>query len=413
MTTEKTAHRYVIVVLLCCLSIFGVVGISNAYSLFYAPMTEIWAVKRVSATLHVTIASLVTGFSTPIAVRIARKIGFRIIFILGVVLYLFAGITIGNSTNMLVINLAAVLKGIANSCVSMIFVTSIINNWFVEKRATVIGLVLSFSGLGGAVASPLLQEAISTFGFKTSFIGCQLLTCLLCAPFALFCPVKPEDVGLTPYGKMRKQEKEDSRSSDNLNLKLKLKSSLYVRLVVSAAAVTAILNIASHLPSFALEQGFDGQIAATQLSFVMIGNVLFKLLMGLLIDKLNVYVGYYAAMSLSITGAITIILNRTNPALYLFSGILYGACYSASTVCLLNLFSYIYSKESYVEAYSTSSLICGLCSSVIFTSVNLIYDIMNSYYLSFIILILLGAFGMIMVFSIRGTAKKLLQKSVN
>ncbi|MBQ1827532.1 MAG: MFS transporter [Erysipelotrichaceae bacterium] len=341
--SRKEKLQYVIVVVLCCMSVTGLIGVANSYSLFYTPMTQIWNVPRVTATFHVTLSGIVSGFVTPIIGKYSKRHNMRPVFIAGLAVYLLSMVGIANTSNMFLINALSVIKGIGSSCLSIIFVTSIINAWFIKSRATIVGIVLSFSGIGGAVFSPILQKAISTFGFKTSYLGCAVITCLMCAPFALFCPRTPEEIGMKPFGHDEKTAVSSAKGF-SMDLPFITFSAPYILLVLSSMAVTSILNIVAHLPSFALEQGYTAEIGAAQLSSVMIGNICFKLLMGVLIDRFNAYFGYSFVMILSVAGAVAILINRSSSLIYIACGVLYGACYSASTVALPALYSRFYSN---------------------------------------------------------------------
>ncbi len=123
MENNRLKPIHFLIIALCCLSVFGSIGITNAYGLFYTPMTEVWNLSRSEATFHVTIQSLVSGFATPLAVRLSRKVKMRYIFLFGVILYLAVGFGIANATNIMWVNVLGFLKGIANSCISMVFVT--------------------------------------------------------------------------------------------------------------------------------------------------------------------------------------------------------------------------------------------------------------------------------------------------
>ena len=404
MKKTRISREYIMVIVLCCLSVTGAIGVANSYSLFYVPMTQIWNVSRVAATLHVTIASTVSGFVTPVIGRLSRKINMRYIFIFGLILYMLSGYGIASTTNVSFVNMLAVVKGVASSCISIVFVTNIINNWFIKSKGKVLGIVLSSSGIGGAVFSPIVQKLMDVFGFRWTFLACLMATLVLCAPFALLCPLKPENVGLKPYGA---DDTDDGKKSvrTGLNLSFRL-DGLYILLLLTAAAVTSLLNVVSQLPSFSLEKGFSADTGALQLSCVMIGNVLFKLLIGVIIDSKGIYVGYSSVMLISIAGIAAIMLNSTNTMLYVLSGILYGAAYSAGTVGVQSNLSHFYDASSFIDAYSISTLVTSLYSSALFTAVNYVYDRTHTYVYSFIILAVLGFVGILFLLTARTVASR-------
>ena len=395
---NKFTFRHLLVIILCSFSIIGSVGTANAYGLFYGPMTEIWNVSRTAATLHVTISSVVSGFATPLISKIARKIRMRYIFVFGTILYLICGIIMANAANVMTVNIASVFKGIGGSCISFIFVTAVINNWFVKNRGIILGVILSSSGLSTSVISPLLQRVIDNYGFRIAYMGTILLTFILCAPFALLVPIRPQDVGLRPYGDSSDQVAGKKQGG---NMDLKYFSLLFAGLITMSAVGQMMLNMVSHIPSYAVTKGFSADTGAWRLSGVMIGNVAFKLLVGLIIDKLNVHAGYGVAIASGVIGAVMILLNSSNAMMLVISGVLYGAVYSSIMVCAPNLYGYYYSGSSYMDAYSFSNLFCSLFSSLVFTGVNYLYDITGSYDLSFTAAAIAGVAGILIMLVIK------------
>ena len=395
---NKFTFRHLLVIILCSFSIIGSVGTANAYGLFYGPMTEIWNVSRTAATLHVTISSVVSGFATPLISKIARKIRMRYIFVFGTILYLICGIIMANAANVMTVNIASVFKGIGGSCISFIFVTAVINNWFVKNRGIILGVILSSSGLSTSVISPLLQRVIDNYGFRIAYMGTIMLTFILCAPFALLVPIRPQDVGLRPYGDSSDQVAGKKQGG---NMELKYFSLLFAGLITMSAVGQMMLNMVSHIPSYAVTKGFSADTGAWRLSGVMIGNVAFKLLVGLIIDKLNVHAGYGVAIASGVIGAVMILLNSSNAMMLVISGVLYGAVYSSIMVCAPNLYGYYYSGSSYMDAYSFSNLFCSLFSSLVFTGVNYLYDITGSYDLSFTAAAIAGVAGILIMLVIK------------
>ncbi len=386
----KFTLKHLAVILLCSLSIIGSVGVANAYALFYAPMTEVWNVSRTAATFHVTVSSVVSGFATPALSKLSRKIKLRYMFVAGTILYLIAGLVIANAKNITVGNVASVFKGIGGSCISFIFVTAIINNWFIKSRGLILGIILSSSGLSTSIMSPVLQGVIDNQGFRAAYILTVMITVCMCAPFALLCPIKPEDVGAQAYG----LQAEGGKGRKSLGLELRYFSVLFISLITMAAVGQVLLNMVSHIPSYAITKGFGSQAGAWRLSAVMIGNVAFKLIVGVIIDRFNVHIGYTTAVICGIAGARMILLNGSSAILFVLAGLLYGAVYSSVMVCVPNLYGQYYSGASYMDAYSLSNLFCSLFSSAVFTVVNYLYDVTGSYDLSFAGAIAAGVIGL-------------------
>ena len=95
--------------------------------------------------------------------------------------------------------LSGILSGIGTS-LSMLLPTTVINNWFVKKKGTFLGIVTMLSGVLGMVLNPLVSKYITTHGWKKSAILLGGLSLTLNVIATILMEKYPEDVGALPYG---------------------------------------------------------------------------------------------------------------------------------------------------------------------------------------------------------------------
>ena len=76
-----------------------------------------------------------------------------------------------------------------------------VNNWFVTRKGTALGVVMGGTGLGGALWSFLIPSISSGAGWRTAYLVAAAIV-LVVPPLATLLLVvnKPADVGLLPYG---------------------------------------------------------------------------------------------------------------------------------------------------------------------------------------------------------------------
>ena len=198
---EEKKYMYVLVAICTCFMAFGTMGLVNAYGVFYRPMAEALSTGTGAITLHMSISSLVTGFATPFVVKmISRNVPIKNILAFGALMIFGSGIVIGMTKSVWIMDFAAFFRGIGFASAAMMIITMMIGNWFVKLRGTLTGIALSFSGIGSALASPVLSRLIQSYGYQPTYIGFIIFITVTILPALLLCPLKPQDIGLRPYG---------------------------------------------------------------------------------------------------------------------------------------------------------------------------------------------------------------------
>jgi MFS family permease len=229
---------YVLVAVCTCLMACGAMGMVNAYGVFYKPMADAMQVGQGSITLHMSISNLIVGLGTPFVARmISRNVRIKNILTAGAILIIVSGFGIALAPNTLLMNIAAAVRGVGFAAVSMMIITMFIGNWFVRYRGTLTGVALSFSGIGSAIASPILSGLIESFGWQKTYIGYVIFIVLCIIPSLLFVPLKPQDIGMRPLGENDAQSESAKAAPANLDLPYTTKSPLFAALAVMVLCI--------------------------------------------------------------------------------------------------------------------------------------------------------------------------------
>ena len=372
---------YGFVVFVLCLLACSTIGVPNTYGLFYQPLSATLNTGKANATLHVSIAGLATGFSSPFVVKALKKISYRTVMIAGIILLAVSGYVIGTSHDLLLINIMGILRGIGLACTSNVIITMLTGNWFLARRGTISGIIMSFSGIMGSLFSPVVSMFLERYGFTNAYLICIAIMVLLALP-AVFIPFKPEDIDMKAYGYGKELETKDSYEG---RYEFSLKSTAFILLVITSFLVICVTTLTSYLPSYVESLKQSAGNGAALLSASMVGNVLFKFLIGLSIDRKGVLFSFVTFMLISFTGLLMIVLIPQNATLLFIAGILYGACYAVNKVAIPLTIRIFFGDEKYGEAYSVLSLCENIARSAIITSIGFIFDTSGSYLICFII----------------------------
>lgn len=379
---KENKIRYVIVAVAVCLMACGSMGLANAYGVFYRPMAEDLGVGQGAVTLHMSISRLVTGFASPVvASLLRRRMPFRVILGAGLAMMSGAGLMIWLSHNVYLIDAFALIHGIGVAACSMMIVTMLIGNWFVKSRGTLSGLALSFSGIGSAVSSPILTRCIASFGFRNTYLGFVIAIFLMVLPAVFLCPLKPEQVGMKPYG--AEEVTHDVRKAyGRPDPELQKGSWMFILLSLLVVLTVALTSINSHLPSYAQSVGFTASAGALLLSASMMGNMSSKFLLGVIIDKVGVFKGYALMLASCLAGLVVMLTVHGSAAVLLAAGFLYGFSYSLGSLGLSSLTRQLYGDSNYSDAYSVISMLTYLSSGATVPLIGMIYDVTGSYTVS-------------------------------
>jgi MFS family permease len=381
MTKRGQNFRYVLVAMAICLMAIGTMGLPNAYGVFYTPMSEALGAGRGAVTLHFSISNLAIGLFTPVvAWSLSRGHKMRNILLVAMALIMVSGATIALVPNTVVMDIAAVVRGIGFAAASMLVITLYVGNWFVKGRGTLTGLALSGSGIGSAIASPIVTACIERFGYQAAYLGFVGFTVLTIVPVMLLCPLSPQEVGMVPYGADEATESTDEKNSEQgLDLKLVYLSPTFLVLVVFVISIVLVTTLSGHMASLAQDFGYSAQVGALLLSASMVGNVVSKFALGAIADRLGTFKAIVCSLVTSVLGLVLILLNLGGQAALLASGFLYGTCFSIGSLGISLLTRYIYGDAQYSDAYSTISLVTSFSSALGVTAAGLAYDLTGSY----------------------------------
>lgn len=382
MTKQRFDTRYAIVAVAICLMACGTMGLPNAYGVFYTPMSEALGAGRGAVTAHMSISNLCIGLFTPIVARsLAHGHKMRNVLMVATALVIGSGVVIALAPNTLVMDVAAVVRGIGFAAVAMFVITLYIGNWFQKGRGTITGIALSGSGIGSAIASPIVTACIERFGYQMAYLGFVAFTVLTILPVMLFCPLTPEEVGLKPFGADEVDENETTTksASEDLGLKLVLLSPTFIVLVLFVICIVLITTLSGHMASLAQDYGYSAQVGALLLSASMIGNVVSKFAIGALADRIGAFRACVCSLVTTLAGLVLILLNLGGQSALLASGFLYGTSFSIGSLGISLLTRYIFGDAQYAEAYSTISLVTSVASALGVTAAGLAYDLTGSY----------------------------------
>lgn len=383
MMINKSYKHWMIVFLMCCLAASSIGLCTNAIGVFYTPVSKSLHVLKGTFAMHATLSTLITALTSLKMSKLIRKYNYKKILLIGVLLSSVSTWMMSYSRSVYLFYILGILRGIGVGIGGMVPITVIITNWFDEKHGLATGLALSFSGLAGAIFSPLLSSWITCYGWQMTYRLMAICIFILVFP-VLIVPwkINPQEENLLPYGY---QERKDTIKIQEK--KISLITISFLCMCLFTLLHTSITGISQYLSGIALSIHLSATSGAILMSLTMIGNISTKLLIGFLSDLLN-----------PIKAVIIMILTNCLSLLLLFLGVIhqeimllyigsfmFGSIYSVGAVGIPMLTRYFFGNENYARTYSFIGFLTNVGSASSLTLIGYLYDFTQSYQMVFII----------------------------
>ena len=178
MNTEKKQRCFSyawVIVALCFLMVFTCLGFcSSNKSLYLNAITEALGFSRSAYATATSCRFIVTALINVFFGRFVIKFGIKKMIGVGFIFLLSSLFTNIIATNVYMFFLSESLAGIGFSFTGTAIISTIVNNWCKENQGTIMGIILSSNGIGGALAAQIVTPII----YQEIFLATARLTSL-------------------------------------------------------------------------------------------------------------------------------------------------------------------------------------------------------------------------------------------
>lgn len=378
----------------CCGIIASSIGLGiNTLGVFFTPVADSLGVYRGTFAMQSTISTFAMAITSLFIPRMLERIRMKTMIRIGVVMASLGTIAMAFTTRIWVFNILGAMRGFGTGFFAMVPLTIIVNNWFEKKNGLAVSIGFCFSGVAGAVFSPIFTYFIETIGWEQAFIIMGILIAILCIP-AMFYPfsMNPRDDGYLPYGYEEKKVKGKNglEAESKIRREISWKETTFISVIILAVLHTSILGLSQHIPGYAESIFLGSQVGAWMLSALMIGNVTFKLVMGALSDIVGVVKSTIVIILIN-SLAIIILLTLRNIGMLIFGSWLLGSYFCIPAVGLPLLTNHFFGKNQTMYVYPIFSFAAGTGRSLSTTLVGYVYDFLGGYRAAFLIALVFHA----------------------
>ena len=397
MEKQSTFRHWATLAACCGIAASSIGMLTNSAGVFYSPVAAALEVGRGAFALHTSLCTLLAGFLSPVAARLMKKFPIRLLLTIGILFSCGSTALMSVTHSIWGFYVLGLAKGIGFAFCTLMPITTIIGNWFEARRGMATGIALAFSGLGGAIFSPMLTSLIQSVGWEKAYLLSAVISVALALPGLLTLHYTPEEIGLAPYGGRPRPLRQESGKAGKTAPKVNVIGPALWFLCFLTLFNTAITGIAQHFPGISESWGMASQVGAAMISAGMVGNIVSKLLIGVLSDKIGPFAACRTMMCTNLA-ALTILLlvAPRASAVALAAAFFYGAVYSVSATGLPLLTRRLFG-ENYASAFSVVTLFTNTGSAFSLTIVGLIYDLTGGYTLALIGGILLDCANLVLL----------------
>ena len=363
----------------CCGLSSASIGITiNTGGVFYTAVCEDLGLLRGSFAFHATLMLAANAIFSLVVPKLYEK--FKPMLMLRVCVISGCGLTammaLGSSE--LFFNVIGILRGVTTCCFSFVFLTMVLNAWFQAKNGLATSICFAFAGITGAVLSPILSACIAAFGWRMAYIMDAAIMLAACLPaIALPFAMTPDQLNSLPLT-------QDSPSAVHTESPVQKKEAGKISLVCMISlctyslAVCCLTSYTQHFPGYVESLGYSTTVGAGLLSAAMVGNVLSKLTIGAVSDKVG-KVKAVLVMVAAMAAGLFLVVYGSGSILLTTGAFLFGACYSVGAVGIVLLTQHFFGLDNYNRVYPTVMMAGNLGAAGSLTVIGWIYDFAGSY----------------------------------
>ena len=384
---KNRSYWHILTLIACCCMSLSTLGLAmNCVGVFYSPMAADIGVGRGTVAMFATICTLMNGFAAPLFRRAIQRFPVRLVLSSGIIVSALCTIGVSRVTHLWQLYLLSALQGTALSFFSSVPVNVLIGNWFEKNHGLATGIAMCFSGLGGAVFSPVFTMAIASLGWRTAYALLGLLILVIALPGAMFVvKLQPSERNLLPFG-AEKAPSAAPQASSAKNAAVSAAIGIpFILLTIAGVFAAFNTGISQHLPGFAENVGLGATAGAAMVSACMIGNLTSKLFIGILSDWLKPIRACVLMLGACLLGVLALLVFGANSLMLSLAGsYLVGYVYSVCSVGMPLVTKYVFGLEQFAVMYPRITIMVSIGSALALTVIGFIYDFTHSYTAAFL-----------------------------
>lgn len=245
------------------------------------------------------------------------------------------------------------IVGIGMAFTSIVFISSVLTNWFVKKTGFAIGLAWSIASAVAAIMSPITVSMTEALGWRLSLMIFSLVGATLAVPSALFLVShRPELKGLKPYGYEELSEEAEAKIETGIPTKQAVFSRAFFLIALALALTQIVSVINAYFPMYAKSVNFDPSVGALMISVALMVDIFLNPIVGMTIDRIGAIKGFVVWSFVGILSMIILMFSAGNPLIAYLGAGLEDTMYVLLGVGIASVTSTVFGPKNYAKIFA-------------------------------------------------------------
>lgn len=389
------------IILVSFFNIAIVFGIWFSFSVFFVEILREYKLSRAYTAGIYSVGNLIIAFNAPVVGIFVDRFGSRVVLTIGALILsagLFLSSQITSIWQLYITYSLVTCFGISSN--HFVPYSSILSNWFAERRGRVLGIAFSGIGFGMMIISPLVEYLISRFGWRNAYLVLSLILLAFTIPMSAFFQrnspqdgefllKKRADDPSPQTTSILKGEGSAPNRDKTLSASIKRASFWHVFFVLLFCAM-GMFTIIIHYVAYLTDIGFSRTFASSLFSILGLASIPAMIVVGELSDRYS-REATFTAMIICLILSIVVLLSVRSTAqvwmVYLFP-LLFGLGYGGISPHFPAISSDIFAGRSFGKIYGMHSLGFNIGTSFGPWFAGKLFDLRGSYIVPFAFCIL-------------------------
>lgn len=334
--TSRGLYYGWVVLAVCFVNLFTVMGIRFAFGIFYVAILADTGWQRAETAAIFSFAMAVYACAIIFSGALFDRFGPRRLFPAAMVVMGVGFILVSRIQTVWQFYLAyGGLVGLSFSMLGFPTHMAVVPRWFARRRGLAASVVLAGSGVGSLFFAVLTEAMIVWVGWRTTFWIYGLGIIVLLAPLnAVFQRAHPESVGQHANGAAAAPRTATSSARDGITLWQSMRSPAWWLLLVGVTTIGfMVMTFVVHQTRLSLDFGYSVAMASTLFGFTGVTRAAGGLFWGPLSDRIGRQRCFLLGAALGVVGLLLLQAARIQPHFVFLFGfaLIFGVGYMGMT----------------------------------------------------------------------------------
>ena len=381
---KKLDYKWVVAALCFLVMFVGLGFCSSAKNSYFQPIVESLNFSRsafgVSDTFRYATSSIVMMF----LYRLIERFGTKKVICTGIACYTLSALINALSNTLIGFYIGGIFLGCAVACAGSTMISIIINKWFTENKGTVLGIILAANAAGSATAIASLESMIYSdgVGYKNAYFITAVAVASVLVIVAIFYKDTNSNEVSAPSKKKNTQKGNEWEGFTYETLTRK--PAFYA--VIICIALYSLSSASSITTPHFKDVGFSGEFIALNACVGSIVLMASKILAGIIYDRFGIKVSVNICLFTALAGKIILFfVTPQTAALAILHTVLIGIATPFETVMIPIIVLDLFGQRSFNKALAIITSLFTVGHALNAPLMNMPYDFMNSYIISFVL----------------------------